>query len=177
MDCTSVFRLVGYEIFVSQVSCAELDGSHVPQQPHTSFPRWPPTWPTGWFGSGCLFAEAHEIAVAAVRYCESRGLELSELSAEQLDEISPALTPEVMAVLTVTGSIASRDGRGGTAPTQVQQQLAEVLGGIEAINRWVADLEDGSGPRDRPDGRAVVQPRPVGRRPGPTSPRSRATPG
>ena len=35
------------------------------------------------------FAEAHEIAGAAVRYCESHGLELSELSPDQLDEISP----------------------------------------------------------------------------------------
>ena len=39
------------------------------------------------------FAEAHEIAGAAVRYCESRGLELSELTAEQLAEISPAAHP------------------------------------------------------------------------------------
>jgi argininosuccinate lyase len=72
------------------------------------------------------FAEAHEIAGAAVRYCESHGLELSELNPEQLDEISAALTPEVMSVLTVAGSIASRDGRGGTATARVTEQLDEV---------------------------------------------------
>jgi argininosuccinate lyase len=74
------------------------------------------------------FAEAHEIAGAAVRYCESRVIELSELSPGQLDEISPALTPEVMSVLTVAGSIASRDGRGGTAIARVREQLEEVRG-------------------------------------------------
>jgi argininosuccinate lyase len=40
--------------------------------------------------------------------------------------ISPQLTPAVRAVLTVEGSVASRRGRGGTAPERVREQLAEL---------------------------------------------------
>jgi argininosuccinate lyase len=36
------------------------------------------------------------------------------------------LTPEVRGVLTVTGSIASRDARGGTAGVRVAEQLGGV---------------------------------------------------
>jgi argininosuccinate lyase len=72
------------------------------------------------------FARAHEIAGACVRYCEYRGLELSDLTPERLAEISPELGPGVLDVLTAEGSVASRNGRGGTAPAAVQAQLAEL---------------------------------------------------
>ncbi|MFZ0530983.1 MAG: argininosuccinate lyase, partial [Propionicimonas sp.] len=60
------------------------------------------------------FARAHEVAGACVRYCEQRGIELSDLTADQLTEISPELGAGVLGVLTVEGSVASRNGRGGT---------------------------------------------------------------
>jgi argininosuccinate lyase len=85
------------------------------------------------------FAEAHEIAGAAVRRCEADGIELSELSAEALAEISPRLTPDVLEVLTVAGSIDSRDGRGGTATARVREQLYELLDVIDGINGWVGE--------------------------------------
>lgn len=72
------------------------------------------------------FAQAHEIAGACVKFCEQAGIELADLSPAQLAEISPALTPQVLDVLTIEGSVASRNGRGGTAPVQVQAQLAEL---------------------------------------------------
>jgi argininosuccinate lyase len=78
------------------------------------------------------FAEAHEIAGAAVRYCEARGIDLSDLVAEQLFEISPRLTADVLSVLTVEGSIESRDGRGGTSTGQVRRQLAELAAALDA---------------------------------------------
>ncbi len=98
------------------------------------------------------FAEAHEIAGSAVRYCESHGLQLSELDAAQLREISPKLDPHVLSVLTVEGSIASRDGRGGTAPAQVARQLQEVRDEIAAISGWLAAGEDGRRLRGRVSG-------------------------
>jgi argininosuccinate lyase len=79
------------------------------------------------------FAEAHEIAGACVRRCEADGLELTDLSADDLSTISPHLTSEVRSVLSVTGSINSRGGRGGTAPARVREQLDE-------IDRLLADL-------------------------------------
>jgi argininosuccinate lyase len=72
------------------------------------------------------FAEAHEITGACVRRCEADGLELTDLSADELAEISPHLTSEVRSVLSVTGSINSRTGRGGTALVRVREQLDEI---------------------------------------------------
>ena len=72
------------------------------------------------------FRVAHEVAGACVRRCEELGCELDELTDEQLGAIHPGLTPAVREVLTVEGSVASRDGRGGTAPVRVAEQLAEL---------------------------------------------------
>ncbi|WP_183094411.1 argininosuccinate lyase [Nocardioides stalactiti] len=75
---------------------------------------------------GVPFRIAHEVAGACVRTCEQQGIELHELTDEQFAEISPALTPQVRSVLTAEGSVASRDGRGGTAPVRVAEQLTEL---------------------------------------------------
>ena len=63
------------------------------------------------------------MAGACVRECEALGIELWELSDDQLRGIHPALTPGVREVLSVPGSLASRNARGGTAPSQVAEQL------------------------------------------------------
>ncbi len=65
---------------------------------------------------GVPFRVAHEVAGACVQRCEELGVDLHELTDEQFAAISPSLTPDVRAVLTVEGSVAARDGRGGTAP-------------------------------------------------------------
>ncbi|MDP9822902.1 argininosuccinate lyase [Nocardioides massiliensis] len=75
---------------------------------------------------GVPFRVAHEVAGECVRRCEQLGVELDELTDDQLAEISPQLTPGVRSVLTVEGSVASRDARGGTAPARVSEQLAEL---------------------------------------------------
>jgi argininosuccinate lyase len=72
------------------------------------------------------FRVAHELAGACVQACEKRGIELWDLTDEDLTAISPHLTPDVRTVLTVEGSLASRNTRGGTAKTQVTQQLTEL---------------------------------------------------
>ena len=76
------------------------------------------------------FARAHEIAGACVKHCEARGQELSDLTPAQLAEISPELDAGVLDVLTAAGSVASRSGRGGTAPDQVERQLAELTAAL-----------------------------------------------
>ena len=72
------------------------------------------------------FAVAHEVAGETVRYCEAQGITLQELTAGDLPAISPHLDESVLAVLTVEGSVASRNGRGGTAPDRVGEQLEEL---------------------------------------------------
>ncbi len=75
---------------------------------------------------GVPFRVAHELAGACVRRCEERGCELADLDDEELAEISPHLTPRVREVLSAEGSVASRVGRGGTAPERVREQLTEL---------------------------------------------------
>ena len=79
------------------------------------------------------FREAHEISGSLVRLCEEQGLELHEPSDEQYRSISPHLTGEIREVLTVSGSIASRDGVGGTAPERVAEQLASLTARVRAV--------------------------------------------
>jgi argininosuccinate lyase len=75
---------------------------------------------------GVPFRVAHEVAGACVRRCEELDIELADLTDDQFAEISPHLTPRVRDVLTAEGSVASRNGRGGTAPERVREQLAEL---------------------------------------------------
>ncbi|MPZ95967.1 MAG: argininosuccinate lyase [Propionibacteriales bacterium] len=82
------------------------------------------------------FREAHELAGACVRACENRDIELADLSDDDLAAISPQLTPQVRDVLTVEGSVASRDARGGTAPARVREQLAEARQRLATLRSW-----------------------------------------
>jgi len=75
---------------------------------------------------GVPFREAHELAGACVRRCEELGCELADLSDAEFAAISPHLGSGVRKVLSAEGSVASRGGRGGTAPTRVREQLAEL---------------------------------------------------
>ncbi len=86
---------------------------------------------------GVPFRSAHELAGACVRVCEERGIDLQELTDEDLAAIDPRLTPAVREVLTVEGSVASRDGRGGTAPVRVTEQLAELRTAIAEHRGWL----------------------------------------
>ena len=89
------------------------------------------------------FARAHHVAGATVRYCEERGIELSDLTPAMLPEISPDLGAGVLDVLTVAGSIDSRDGRGGTATARVREQLAEVAATRDRLGSWAATPPSG----------------------------------
>jgi argininosuccinate lyase len=82
---------------------------------------------------GVAFRVAHEVAGACVRTCEQRGIELSDLTDEDLAGISPALAPAVREVLTVPGSLASRAALGGTAPVRVAEQLEELRARLRAL--------------------------------------------
>jgi len=82
------------------------------------------------------FAQAHEIAGAAVRYCEEQGHDLPQLTADDLPAIAPELDPDVLAVLSAEGSVGARDARGGTAPVRVAEQLAELRAETAKMTTW-----------------------------------------
>ncbi|MFJ7907649.1 argininosuccinate lyase [Kitasatospora sp. NPDC096204] len=85
---------------------------------------------------GVPFRVAHEVAGACVKVCEAEGIELSDLTDGQFAAISGHLTPEVRSVLNVHGAIAARNGRGGTAPSAVAVQLAEVKADLARQQEW-----------------------------------------
>ncbi len=85
---------------------------------------------------GVPFRDAHQIAGACVRRCEERGIELWELSDDDFMAVSPYLRPAVRAVLTVQGSVASRAGKGGTAPVRVAEQLAAARAAARSRRLW-----------------------------------------
>ena len=81
---------------------------------------------------GMPFRQAHEAAGGCVRIAESRGVDLHDLTDEELRSVSPMLTAPVREVLDVPGALASRSGTGGTAPQQVLVQVAQLREQIEA---------------------------------------------
>ena len=88
---------------------------------------------------GVAFRVAHEVAGACVRMCEQRGIELWDLSDADLAAVSPHLTPGVRGVLTVQGSLASRDAVGGTAPVRVAEQLDRARAAAADARAWAAE--------------------------------------
>ncbi|WP_017540396.1 argininosuccinate lyase [Nocardiopsis halophila] len=82
------------------------------------------------------FREAHEIAGACVRLCEERGVDLPDLTDEDFASVSEHLTPQVREVLTVEGAMASRSGKGGTAPARVREQLDRVRASVRELRAF-----------------------------------------
>ncbi|MBY0340775.1 MAG: argininosuccinate lyase [Rhodocyclaceae bacterium] len=73
---------------------------------------------------GLPFRDAHEAVARAVRAAELKGCDVSDLSLAELQAFSPLVADDVFAVLTVEGSLASRNHIGGTAPAQVRAAIA-----------------------------------------------------
>jgi argininosuccinate lyase len=86
---------------------------------------------------GVPFRVAHEAAGESVRVAEGRGVGLEDLTDEEFRAINPALTPQVREVLTVEGSVASRDARGGTAPVRVAEQLVRLVDRVTEARQWL----------------------------------------
>jgi len=73
---------------------------------------------------GIPFRDAHEAVGKAVAYAAAGNCDLSDLSLEELRAISEEIGEDVYGVLTLEGSVASRDHIGGTAPAQVRAAIA-----------------------------------------------------
>ncbi|HWW68593.1 MAG TPA: argininosuccinate lyase, partial [Duganella sp.] len=75
---------------------------------------------------GLPFRDAHEAVAHAVRACDDLGIDLAEMTLDQLRAYSTLIEDDVFAVLTLEGSVAARDHVGGTAPNQVRKAIARV---------------------------------------------------
>ena len=70
------------------------------------------------------FRDAHHVTGALVKLAEGRKCGLEELSLADLRTIEPRITADVLSVLGVDRSVASRTSYGGTAPREVKKQIA-----------------------------------------------------
>lgn len=85
---------------------------------------------------GVPFREAHEASGACVRIAEERGVDLVDLTDEELKGVDKRLTPEVRKVLTIDGAVASRTTKGGTAGVRVAEQRETVREHAAAAREW-----------------------------------------
>jgi len=76
---------------------------------------------------GLPFRDAHEAVARAVRYAEKKSCaefcDLAALSLDELQKFSKLISQDVFAVLTLEGSVNSRNHIGGTAPAQVRAAI------------------------------------------------------
>ncbi len=76
---------------------------------------------------GLPFRDAHETVALAVRKCEESNCDLADLTLEQLQEFNASIEDDVFAVLTLEGSVSSRNHIGGTAPARVKEEALLIL--------------------------------------------------
>jgi len=76
---------------------------------------------------GKPFREAHHATGAIVALAEKKGVELGNLSLADMQAIEPGITADVVKVLTVEASAASRKSLGGTAPANVRREAKRWL--------------------------------------------------
>ncbi|KAB7614780.1 argininosuccinate lyase [Amylibacter sp. SFDW26] len=79
---------------------------------------------------GMPFRDAHHVTGALVKMAEDGGVDLPDLTLEQMQSVHADITDAVFGVLGVHNSVASRLSYGGTAPKRVREQVA----------RWTKEL-------------------------------------
>ncbi len=80
------------------------------------------------------FRDAHEMVGQAVRLGIETQRDLSELSLAELQRLSPGITADVFAVLTLEGSVAARNHIGGTAPERVREALGQARRSLAGVS-------------------------------------------
>ncbi|MDF7664963.1 argininosuccinate lyase [Bifidobacterium sp. ESL0745] len=97
---------------------------------------------------GVPFRHAHELSGACVKMAEGRGVELWDLSDDDFvtvfkDFLPADVAPQVRKVLSVEGSVDQRDGKGGTAPVRVREQIAEARRAADKARQFADSSSDG----------------------------------
>ena len=73
---------------------------------------------------GLPFRDAHEAVALTVRFAVERNCNLSDLKLSELKQFSDLIEDDIYEVLTLEGSLDSRNHIGGTAPNQVEAAIA-----------------------------------------------------
>lgn len=98
--------------------------------------------------NGVPFRHAHELSGACVKLAESRGVELWDLTDEDFVAVFDGFVPATMAVevrtvLSTEGSVSARNGKGGTAPQRVREQIVAARSKVEALRNFGRSNSDG----------------------------------
>lgn len=94
------------------------------------------------------FRHAHELSGACVKIAEDRGQELWDLTDEDFIEVFkdflPAdKAPQVREVLSTEGSVSARNGKGGTSPLRVREQIVAAKTAVESLRAFANSVSDG----------------------------------
>ena len=98
--------------------------------------------------NGVPFRHAHELSGACVKIAEDRGQELWDLTDDDFIEIFKEFlpagkAPEVREVLSTEGSVSARNGKGGTSPLRVREQIVSAKTAIEQLRAFANSVSDG----------------------------------
>ncbi|KIM07982.1 MAG: argininosuccinate lyase [Sulfurovum sp. PC08-66] len=83
--------------------------------------------------AGIAFRDAYHITGDAVNYAQSKGLDISQLSLEDLQSIDGRIDSDVVAILDNRASMNARNSQGGTSSQQTKKQ-------IETMREWLESL-------------------------------------
>ncbi len=85
------------------------------------------------------FRQAHHVTGRLVALADSKGVQISELSLEDLQTQEPQIDASVFDVLTPAASMASRTSAGGTAPVRVAEALSASRAALPQLLAKFAD--------------------------------------
>ena len=99
--------------------------------------------------NGVPFRHAHELSGVCVKIAEDRGQELWDLTDEDFinvfkDFLPADKAPQVREVLSTEGSVSARNGKGGTSPLRVREQIVSAKTTIEQLRAFANSVSDGS---------------------------------
>ncbi|WP_423415597.1 argininosuccinate lyase [Hyphomicrobium sp. B1] len=77
------------------------------------------------------FRDAHHVTGSIVKAAETKGVDLEQLSLEEMQKVEPRITKAVFSVLSVENSVKSRTSYGGTAPQNVAKMARQWLRRLE----------------------------------------------
>ncbi|VFQ47314.1 argininosuccinate lyase [Desulfoluna butyratoxydans] len=76
---------------------------------------------------GMPFREAHSVAGKAVAFALGKGVELGDLSADEMKGFSELIEPDIFDFLTTDAMVERRTSFGGTAPSRVRKAMDQAI--------------------------------------------------
>ena len=87
---------------------------------------------------GIPFSEAHDISGACVRFAEEKGLEVHELSDDDLATVDSRIDSGIRVFLTPLGALESRISGLSASPQSVSSQLKALSMKLEKQSEWIS---------------------------------------